>query len=58
MYALASCEKYLMGTMPVVPEFFDAWSYLQKPYVHGDCGNLFDSRAFKYTWIDTNWRPE
>ena len=57
MHALASCERYLLAAMPVVPIYFDAWSYLQKPYVHGGGGSPFDTRPFKYTWIDTNWRP-
>ena len=53
MHALASCERYLLAAMPVVPIYFDAWSYLQKPYVHGGGGSPFDTRPFKYTWMDT-----
>jgi len=36
---------------------FDAWAYLRKPFVRGLTSNLFDTRAFKYAWIDRNWRP-
>lgn len=58
MHALASCERYLMAALPVLPQFFDASSYLQKPYVHVGGGNPFDTQPFKYVWIDTNWRPQ
>ena len=57
MRALAQCEELLLAAMPVSPLYFDTWHYLTKPYVHGLSCNAFDLRAFKYVWIDTDWRP-
>ena len=57
MTRLASCERRLLTAMPVIPLYFDTWSYLHKPYVCGGGGNLLNIRRFKYAWIDTNWRP-
>jgi ABC-type oligopeptide transport system substrate-binding subunit len=54
---LAECEKYLLRAMPFLPLYFDALTYLQKPFVRGLTANLFDMRSFKYAWIDTHWRP-
>ena len=56
MRKLAACEERLLRAMPVLPLFFDSYSYLQKPYV-GGMTREFDAPQFKYTWIDTNWRP-
>ena len=53
---LAACEERLLRAMPVLPLFFDSYSYLQKPYV-GGLTREFDAPQFKYTWIDTHWRP-
>ena len=58
MMKLADCEKRLLVAMPCVPLYFEAWAYLQKPFVRGLTNNLFDIRPFKYAWIDTNWRPQ
>jgi ABC-type oligopeptide transport system substrate-binding subunit len=58
MTKLAECERYLLTAMPVIPLYFDSWSYLQKPYVRGGGGNLLNIRRFKHAWIDTNWRPQ
>jgi ABC-type oligopeptide transport system substrate-binding subunit len=56
MRKLAACEERLLRAMPVLPLFFDSYSYLQKPYV-GGLTREFDAPQFKYTWIDTHWRP-
>ena len=56
MSMLSGCEKYMLAAMPMMPLYYDAWSYFEKPYVRGCGGNLVGSRPFKYTWIDTNWR--
>jgi ABC-type oligopeptide transport system substrate-binding subunit len=56
MAKLANCERHLLLAMPVVPLYFEALTYLQKPFVRGLTCNPFDIRAFKYAWIDTNWR--
>jgi oligopeptide transport system substrate-binding protein len=57
MRKLAKCEERLLRAMPVLPIFFDCYSYLQKPYVRGMAPNLFDIPQFRTAWIDTNWRP-
>jgi ABC-type oligopeptide transport system substrate-binding subunit len=57
MAKLARCERLLLSAMPVLPLCHDTWCYLQKPYVQGLSSNPFDIRAFKYAWIDTQWRP-
>jgi oligopeptide transport system substrate-binding protein len=56
MKKLAGCEARLLGEMPLIPMYFDVWAYLRKPYVRGLTSNLFDTRSFKYAWIDRNWR--
>jgi oligopeptide transport system substrate-binding protein len=57
MKALALCEAYLLRAMPVIPLLFYGFAGFQKPYVRGLDTNLLDVHPFKYTWIDTNWRP-
>ena len=54
---LAGCERRLLTAMPLLPLYMDTWEYLRKPFVKGLKSNVFDTRAFKYAWIDTNWRP-
>ncbi len=44
------------GAMPLIPMYFDVWAYLRKPYVRGLASNLFDTRSFKYAWIERNWK--
>lgn len=58
MDRLAVCEKRLLQAMPLLPFYYAGWSYLCKPFVRGMEGHLLDVRAFKYIWIDTNWRPQ
>lgn len=57
MRKLAGCEERLLRAMPVLPLFFDSYSYLRKPYVRGLMPNALDTPSFKDVWIDTNWRP-
>jgi ABC-type oligopeptide transport system substrate-binding subunit len=58
MLKLRHCEQLLLSGMPFIPLYFDAWAYLQKPFVKGLRSNVLgDLRAFKYAWIDTKWRP-
>src|SRR6185436_14694622 len=35
MRKLAACEERILRAMTVLPMFFDAYSYLEKPYVRG-----------------------
>jgi len=58
MKKLAEAESYLLKAMPIIPLFFDAWTYLQRPFVRGMQANLFGMPLFKYAWIDTNWKSE
>jgi oligopeptide transport system substrate-binding protein len=58
MRKLAACEERLLRSMPVLPVFFDSYSYLQKPYVTGLRSNVLDVPEFRGVWIDTNWRPQ
>ena len=55
---LAVCEKRLLAAMPFLPLYHAAWGYLCKPFIRGLTGHPFDVRAFKYVWIDTNWRQQ
>ena len=57
MTKLANCEKLLLRAMPVIPLYYEALNFLQKPFVTGLTSNPFDIRAFKYARIDTTWRP-
>ncbi len=57
MNRLSKCESYLLKNMPFIPLHIYVWYYLQKPYVRGLEGNLLDQHAFKFVWIDENWRP-
>jgi oligopeptide transport system substrate-binding protein len=54
----AECERFMLRAMPLLPLWYNTWSYLQKPFVHGLPPNLLDFRLFKYASIDTNWRPQ
>lgn len=54
---LADVERILMKAMPVIPLYFDTFSFLQKPFVRGLWTNPGDAALFKYVSIDTNWRP-
>jgi oligopeptide transport system substrate-binding protein len=56
MRSLAECEAYMLRAMPLLPLFFDTYSYLQKPYVKGMTPNILDVPNFKGVRIDTNWR--
>jgi oligopeptide transport system substrate-binding protein len=56
MGKLAVCERRLLEAMPFIPMYLESWAYLLKPFVRGLASNLFDTRAFKYAWIDTGWR--
>ena len=58
MSRLASCEAHLLRAMPFVTVLFPASAYLQKPYVRGLNTSPLNMHPFKYTWIDTDWRPE
>jgi oligopeptide transport system substrate-binding protein len=56
MRKLADCERRLLRQMPILPLYYNVFSSLRKPYVHG-----FDPRhlglvRFKYVWVDTGWR--
>jgi len=55
MAKLAVCEQRLFPAMPLIPFYRDAWDYLTKPFVRG-LTNLFHTLAFKYAWIDHDWR--
>ena len=54
---LAQCECHVLTAMPFLPLYSCSWQYLCKPFVRGLASSPFDTRAFKYAWIDTNWRP-
>jgi oligopeptide transport system substrate-binding protein len=55
---LQECELFLLRAMPIVPLYFEAQSYLRKPYVRGVGPYRVWSRLFKYAWIDSNWKLE
>jgi oligopeptide transport system substrate-binding protein len=54
---LAGCETRLLQAMPILPLYHAVYGFLCKPYIPGVASHLFDVRAFKYVWIDKNWRP-
>ena len=54
---LAIVEARVMHEMPVIPLAFDHAHYLSKPYVHALDADALDGHAFRYTWIDTGWKP-
>jgi oligopeptide transport system substrate-binding protein len=56
MRKLAACEERLLRSMPVLPLFFDSYSYLQKPYVGGMTLNMLGIPEFRTAWIDTHRR--
>jgi oligopeptide transport system substrate-binding protein len=57
MQKLADCETYLLRSMPLIPLYFDVWTYLQKPFVRGLETDPLAGMTFQNAWIDTNWRP-
>ena len=54
---LARAEERLLHEMPLIPLAFRRSFYLRKPYVHALDPNPFDVHYFRYTWIDTGWKP-
>jgi oligopeptide transport system substrate-binding protein len=59
MKRLAACETRLLTPMSFLPLFHGAYRLLCKPYVKGLASQpLAETPAFKYAWIDTNWRPQ
>lgn len=46
-----------MRAMPIVPLYFDPFSFLQKPFVRGLWNNSDDVPLFKYTSIEIQWKP-
>jgi oligopeptide transport system substrate-binding protein len=59
MRRLAACETRLLKRMSFLPLFHEAYRFLCKPYVKGlGSQPLAETRAFRYAWIDTNWRPQ
>ena len=57
MRKLANSEMQLLRSMPLLPLYFDKWTYLQKPFVQGLHLDPLDGITFHEAWIDTNWRP-
>ncbi|MBI4854335.1 MAG: peptide ABC transporter substrate-binding protein [Acidobacteria bacterium] len=55
---LAKVEKILLDEAVIIPIYFYALSYMQKPYVDGWYPNLFDIHPLKSVSINTNWQPE
>ncbi len=55
---LAQVEKILLDDAAIIPIYFYALSYMQKPYLEGWYPNLFDIHPLKYVSINTNWQPE
>jgi oligopeptide transport system substrate-binding protein len=51
MKELAECEAALMRAMPLIPLYYDAWVYLERPEVHGLHVSPLGVPAFKYAWI-------
>jgi hypothetical protein len=43
----AECERYALRSMPMLPLWYNTWSYLQKPFVRGLPPNLLDLRLFQ-----------
>jgi len=58
MRKLADCETYLLRSMPLLPMYFDKFTYLQKTFVHGLELDPLSGVTFQNAWIDTNWRPQ
>ena len=58
MRRLAECERLLLTAMPLIPIHSAVYTSLVKPYVRGWEWNALNEHHFKYTWIDTNWRPQ
>jgi oligopeptide transport system substrate-binding protein len=57
MEKLSQCEAALLAAMPFVPLYFDTWVYLERREIHGLHLSPIGVPAFKYAWIDTNWKP-
>ncbi|MBI4852997.1 MAG: peptide ABC transporter substrate-binding protein [Acidobacteria bacterium] len=55
---LAQVEKILLDETVIIPIYFYALSYMQKPYIEGWYPNLFDIHPLKQVSINTDWQPE
>jgi len=58
MRKLAACEERLLRGMPILPLFFDRFTYLQRPFVRGLELDPLAGLKFQSAWIDTHWRPQ
>jgi ABC-type oligopeptide transport system substrate-binding subunit len=58
MRKMAALQERLLRRVPVLPLFFDSYSYLDKPDVEGMAKSVLGVPQFKTAWIDTHWRPQ
>ena len=54
---LARAEELVMRAMPLLPLTFMESHYLRKPWVRAEEPDLLSQHHFRYTWIDTEWKP-
>lgn len=54
---LARAETRLMQEMPIIPLVFEESHTLEKPYIRALHTDPLDAHYFRYTWIDTRWKP-
>lgn len=53
---LQEAEAYMIEQAPIVPIFYQALTYLKKPWVQGWYPNLLDQHPLKYVSIDRDWQ--
>ncbi|MBC8123770.1 MAG: peptide ABC transporter substrate-binding protein, partial [Gemmatimonadaceae bacterium] len=53
---LQEAEAYMIEQAPIVPIFYQALTYLKKPWVEGWYPNLLDQHPLKYVSIDRDWQ--
>jgi ABC-type oligopeptide transport system substrate-binding subunit len=57
MQKLSRCAALLMEAMPLIPFSFRSDIRVTKPYVRALETDLLGNPSFRYTWIDTGWKP-
>ena len=51
-------EKVMINESPIVPMYVYTLRNLQKPYIRDLAVNFVDQVAFRWAWIDADWKPE
>lgn len=55
---LMEAEQLLIDDMPIIPLYYNAFSYLKKPYINGWYSNLIDTHPLKYVSVHSEGQAD